>query len=163
MSISNQELNLYRSQKWYQAVQKAIYFSSSSSSRYQGKKLVTTTYHHVGAADQQEMFYFILTHVNGNQELAKALLNHCAAGAGSPPTFGGLLGSMAGTALFTWCAITSPDYQIAIWAVTAFIGIGAFGTLLTMYSDSAFKRVFDSRSREPGGMLRVLEEFARMM
>lgn len=163
MYTSNQDLKKYESEKWYQAVRKAIYFSSSSSSHYEGKKLVTTTRHHLSAADQQEMFFFLLTHVNGDQELAKVLLNRCASSAGSPPSFGGLLASIAATVFFVWGGITSPDYRIGFWAVAALVGVGALGSIYIRSSDSALKRVFKSRSKEPGGMLRVLEEITRMM
>lgn len=162
--ITNEQIaRQYESEPWYRAVREVIACLSTSKTTSSRKKITTTTYRRLTEAEKQEVYLFILQHVGGNRETAQAVFVHCMEIAGAPTspvvaTVGTLIG--AGGVCYAFC---SPEFSwilLAFGALILFGGIVCFRSLLTEFPH---KRLIQARSRQQGGMLRLLGEMTRAM
>lgn len=137
--ITNKQIaRQYESEPWYRAVREVIACLSTSRTTSSRKRITTTTYRRLTEAEKQEVYLFILQHVGGNRETAQAVFVHCMETAGAP---------------------TSPVVA-AFGTLILFGGIVSFRSFLTEFPH---KRLIQARSRQQGGMLRLLGEMTRAM
>ena len=163
MYISANEMNKYKEEKWYKAFKEVFtYFILCSHSRLY-RHMVSRRYRQMTNEETEEMGRFVTQHVNDNEELACELIDHLTSHASPVSPSLSLMFVFFGV-LFGCIAMMLPPEDRGVAMVhPIFWSIAFLISLVIVFTQFPHRHIIETRSKEPGGMLRVLEEITRMM